>query len=200
MIKFIDFFCGGGSVSKVFKIVFPDSYILGVDNTDRNYPFDFLNTDFRDNNINLNDFNILWASPPCQRFSKRVEIKNRIKFPDYINTVREMFINSNKIYFIENVPGSPLHNPIVLNGKMFGKNFYHASWFETNLFMLTSKINHVTIKNNYPFNNPGKNWNMEIGFKRSSDWIKANSIPIVYTKFLFNELKRQIKNESIRIT
>jgi DNA (cytosine-5)-methyltransferase 1 len=63
------------------------------------------------------------------------------KYPDLIEPIRERLRASGKLYIIENVPGSPLINPTLLCGQMFGLDLFRHRLFETSFalpFMLHS--------------------------------------------------------------
>jgi DNA (cytosine-5)-methyltransferase 1 len=52
-------------------------------------------------------------------------------YPDLIEPVRERLIKLGRPWVIENVPGSPLKDPITLCGQMFGQELYRHRLFET---------------------------------------------------------------------
>jgi len=62
------------------------------------------------------------ASPPCQRYSKASICRPGLaaRYPDLIPPVRRALRKLGKPSIIENVPGSPLTNPVTLCGTMFG--------------------------------------------------------------------------------
>jgi len=96
-----------------------------------NYPFEFILQDAL--TVDLSRFDAIWASPPCQRYSRMTP--NRIK-PTYWNSippVRNCLENSGKPYIIENVPCSPLRIDLKLNGPMFGMCLLRERWFESNI-------------------------------------------------------------------
>jgi DNA (cytosine-5)-methyltransferase 1 len=55
------------------------------------------------------------------------------KYPDLIDATRQALLEFNKPWVIENVPGSPLNNPITLCGQMFGLELYRHRLFESNI-------------------------------------------------------------------
>jgi DNA (cytosine-5)-methyltransferase 1 len=97
------------------------------------YPFEFIQMDalvF----IEIGgcfDYDAIHASPPCQAYSWATRI-NKNPHPDYIPLVRECLMNSNRPYVIENVPGAPLQDPVLLCGTMFNLKTYRHRLFETN--------------------------------------------------------------------
>jgi DNA (cytosine-5)-methyltransferase 1 len=72
------------------------------------------------------------ASPPCQAFSNAQKIMGN-EHPDLLTPVRELLLEIGKPFVIENVPGSPLRDPIELCGAMFGVETYRHRLFESNV-------------------------------------------------------------------
>jgi DNA (cytosine-5)-methyltransferase 1 len=66
----------------------------------------------------LKQFDFIHASPPCQEFSKLKFFSSHQHFSD-INYLRCLLIQSGLPWVIENVPGAPLINPLILCGSMF---------------------------------------------------------------------------------
>lgn len=63
-------------------------------------------------------FSAVHASPPCQSHSP-LNAYNKRKYPQLIAPIREMLADYLVPYVIENVPGAPLRNPVILCGYMF---------------------------------------------------------------------------------
>lgn len=93
--------------------------VTGVDwETQPRYPFKFIKADWDE--IDYSEFDFIWASPPCQRYSDLGKRNGNAKdWPDLIPPVRVALQLSHKPYVIENVEGSPLVNPMFLCGTMF---------------------------------------------------------------------------------
>lgn len=65
-------------------------------------------------------FALVWASPPCQRFSDLAKRnRNAHDWPDMIEPTRAKLIASGCPYVIENVEGAPLVPTLTLCGTMF---------------------------------------------------------------------------------
>lgn len=102
---------------------FPDAEIVGVDiKPQPNYPFKFIQADALE--FPLHGFDLIWASPPCQAHTVLKgaawdKAKYAEKHPDLIPKTRERLMASGIPYIIENVPGAPLLNPIILCGSQF---------------------------------------------------------------------------------
>lgn len=81
------------------------------------------------------DYDVIHASPPCQAYSMASMQFRKAgkKYVDLIEETRQELIKTGKPYIIENVPDSPLINPIVLCGAMFGMKTYRHRLFESNI-------------------------------------------------------------------
>ena len=85
------------------------------------------------------DFDAFHASPPCQKYSKAVNVRvdhkeRRDKHPDLVGETRLYLLAAAKPFVIENVPGSPLQDFIKLHGTMFGLKTNKERWFELHGF------------------------------------------------------------------
>ena len=105
------------------KQAFQEAHIVGVDiKTQPNYPFEFHQADALA--FPLDGFDFIWASPPCQAhtalkgaaWDKEAYKK---KHPDLVDPIRKRLQSTGKPYVIENVPGAPLLNPVLLCGSYF---------------------------------------------------------------------------------
>ncbi|MDT0347507.1 DNA cytosine methyltransferase [Streptomyces litchfieldiae] len=76
------------------------------------------------------EFDLIHASPPCQRYTKAQQIRGR-EHPDVIEPLRALLVATGRPYVIENVPGAPLLAPVELCGSMFGRRTYRHRRFET---------------------------------------------------------------------
>ncbi len=82
--------------------------------------------------VSLDGYDLIWASPPCQRYSSMtVTASTQSNHPDIIDQVRNRLIKTNTPYIIENVEGAPLINPLMLCGTMFGLLVIRHRLFET---------------------------------------------------------------------
>jgi DNA (cytosine-5)-methyltransferase 1 len=95
--------------------------VTGVDiNPHPRYPFRFIQADALA--VDLDGYDFIWASPPCQAFSalRHLHPKER---PNLIPETRSRLVGSGAAYCIENVEGAPLGSSgflIMLCGTMFG--------------------------------------------------------------------------------
>jgi DNA (cytosine-5)-methyltransferase 1 len=137
-MKLLDLFCGAGGASKGFAEAGFEVTRIDVKHGKR-YPFTYIRGDVRDylNFEFLSKFDVIHASPPCQTHSATKHLRNAqgksTSKIDMIPEVREALIMSGKAYTIENVPGSPLIDPIQLCGSAFGLKVRRHRLFESNI-------------------------------------------------------------------
>lgn len=135
-MRILDLFCGAGGCSVGYARA--GFEVVGVDLYPQpNFPYRFTQGDALEVLGNVarwgwGDFDAIHASPPCQAHSKTRSIQGNTH-PELIGPTRELLIATGLPYVIENVPGSPLINPGVLEGQMFeGLRTQRKRWFETN--------------------------------------------------------------------
>ena len=110
-MRLLDLFCGAGGASMGYHRAGFD--VVGVDiNPQPNYPFEFHRADAME--FPLDGFDVIHASPPCQAYCS---FSKKLGHPDMIAGVRDRL--AGLAYVIENIPGSPLINPIRLCGSSF---------------------------------------------------------------------------------
>lgn len=147
-MKLLDLFCGVGGASVGYAQA--GFEVHGVDlKHGKRYPFTYLRANvldiLRDEEF-INQFDVIHASPPCQTHSitqhlRKAQGKSTKKL-DLIPETRAALIASGKPYIIENVPGSPLINPIQLCGSSFGLKVRRHRLFESNLSLIGSECLH----------------------------------------------------------
>jgi DNA (cytosine-5)-methyltransferase 1 len=147
-MKLLDLFCGAGGASAGYAAV--GFEVHGVDlKHGKRYPYTYVRADvldvLRDKNY-LDQFDVIHASPPCQTHSITQHLRNAqgktTSKLDLIPETRAALIESGKPYIIENVPGSPLINPIQLCGSSFGLKVRRHRLFESNMALIGSLCNH----------------------------------------------------------
>jgi DNA (cytosine-5)-methyltransferase 1 len=206
-VKALDLFCcGGGASTGLFQAGFE---VTGVDiKHQKNYPFKFIQADVLDLSTEfLKEFDFIWASPPCQEYTMagtqwRLEGK---EYPDLIEPTRELLKKSGKPYVIENVPGSPLIQPVELCGIMFGIRTYRHRLFETN-FPVIQPMHMAHVHKNTKMGRPPKeNEFLHIvghfsgvplareimGLPNLNQYELAQAIPPAYSKYLAEQFLNQ---------
>ena len=131
-MKALDLFCGAGGATKGLQMA--GFHVTGVDIKpqprycgDAFIQADALKTD-------LSGYDFIWASPPCQAYTIAGQNYRRDgkEYPDLIAATRARLEVSGLPWVMENVPGSPLTNAIVLCGSIFGLPIVRHRIFEAN--------------------------------------------------------------------
>ena len=116
----LDLCCGAGGAAVGYARA--GFHILGIDHhPQRDYPFPIEVRDVTDvlNQPQLLDqFDVVHISPPCPRWS--LITPHPETHPDLIGPARQALRAWGGPYLIENVPGAPLHDPVLLCGAAFG--------------------------------------------------------------------------------
>jgi DNA (cytosine-5)-methyltransferase 1 len=118
----LDLYCGAGGATRGLQQA--GFHVVGVDiESQPRYCGDvFVQADALEylKTADLDRFDLLHASPPCQAHSAMRVLHNAKAHLDLITPTRPLLQRSGKPYCIENVPGAPLINPTRLCGSMFG--------------------------------------------------------------------------------
>lgn len=131
----IDLYCGRGGVGRALAQLGWQHIGIDTEDYEDEYPGEF--TQANAANISLDiDADLVWASPPCQAYSKmsKSAYENpRDEYPTIPElNVREVCRQLGAEYIIENVVTcEDLRDPVKLNGKAFGLPFHQERWFET---------------------------------------------------------------------
>lgn len=134
-MRALDLFCGAGGASMGLHTA--GFEVVGVDIApQRHYPFEFVKADAM--TYPLEGFDYIWASPPCQAYSRAQRIRDN-EHPDHIAALRERLRASGKTWTIENVVGAPLQHPLELCGAMFGLRVYRHRLFESSFWIKEPK-------------------------------------------------------------
>ena len=147
-MKLLDLFCGVGGASAGYAEA--GFQVHGVDlKHGKRYPFTYVRADVLDvlkDTDYIQQFDVIHASPPCQTHSITKHLRNAqgksTSKVDLIPETRAALIASGKPYIIENVPGSPLIDPIQLCGSSFGLKVRRHRLFESNMPLVGSVCDH----------------------------------------------------------
>ena len=192
--------------------------VVGVDiNPQKRYPFEFHQGDAL--SWPLEGFDIVHASPPCQRWSPAAKVHRDAGkiYPDCLTPTRERLRKWGGPYIIENVPGAPMQPyTIVLCGLMFGLKVFRHRIFEcSDLITVPDHPTHKgkrigegywsvaggggrwkswgTVKRNITKGTVGE-WSVAMGI----DWLTraqlAQAIPPAYTEWIGKQAIRILEN------
>lgn len=111
--------------------------VTGIDHRPQpRYPFWFIQADALRPPVRLEDFDLIWASPPCQHASiGSARWRSTRDYPDLVEATREL-LAGHRVTVIENVPAAKIRPDLVLTGKMFGLPTYRRRHFELSFFAL----------------------------------------------------------------
>lgn len=217
--RLLDLFCGAGGAGMGYHRA--GFEVVGVDLAPmKRYPFEFHQADALEYvAAHGQEFDVIHASPPCQAYSTTYALPNVGEYPALVESVRVLLLATGKPYVIENVPGAPLDNPLLLCGTMFGLPLIRHRLFEcrppiwfppgpcqcAHLYTNSSRAmssfakgaTAITVaSNNYPLAD-GK---IAMGI----DWVKnrgelSEAIPPAYTEFIGREVVRYLENKNPRL-
>lgn len=113
--------------------------IIGVDIVNQpRYPFQFRLANAM--HYPLENFDFIWASPPCQAYSQstaQFRAAKKFEYPDMVAGVRIRLESTRTPYTIENVVGAPLKpGSIRLCGLSFGLRVFRHRYFESSFCIL----------------------------------------------------------------
>ena len=202
--KLLDLYCCAGGASFGYEQAGFD--VTGIDiEPQPKYRGKFIQTDAIEYlKANWQNFDAVHASPPCQKHSM-ASMQFRLtgkEYPDLIAPTRKAIIETGLPYIIENVPGSPLINPVELCGAMFGLRTYRHRLFESN-FEIKVPEHPKHIAKNAKMGRKAKPEEFiqyvghfsgvkEVGEMLGLNWFGqyelAQSIPPAYTKFIGEQL------------
>jgi DNA (cytosine-5)-methyltransferase 1 len=195
-LRVLDLFCAAGGASMGLHRAGFD--VMGIDiNPQPHYPFKFELGDAME--ADLSDYDLVWASPPCQAHSEMQKIhKNASDHPDLIEPMRKKLEEWGGLWIMENVANSPLKSHTMLCGSMFGLRIIKHRYFEANfeLPFLLPPCDHSDVYD--PWHGKGRTAE-EFRAAQDTPWIPmqggasrkagitgdvSNAIPPAYSEFL----------------
>lgn len=194
--------CAGGATRGLQQAGY---HVTGVDiRPQPHYCGDaFIRADAMD--VNLEGYDLIWASPPCQLWSELTPADRRKHHPDLIDPIRRRLQTQPAPYIIENVEMAAhlLRSPTMLCGTMFGLNIWRHRYFEfgnVDPFFLLPPCNHseppIIISGQGSRIVDGKRMGrIPVPIKRAAigiDWMNreelSESIPPAYSRFLAEQI------------
>lgn len=134
--RLLDLYCCQGGASRGYADA--GFEVVGVDiDPQRRYPYEFHQADAIAYVLEHgHEFDVIHASPPCQRYSLTQRIRDN-EHPDLIGPTRDAILTTGKPYVIENVveAAPELLDPVMLCGSMFGLRTYRHRLFESNVLI-----------------------------------------------------------------
>ena len=167
--KALDLFCGCGLVADGLMQAGFD--VTGIDIDPKLaawYPADFICADATRPPVRLDDFDLIWASPPCQAYSECTPERTRPGHPALLQAIRELLADHPHTC-IEGVRVSPMRADLRLTGRAVGlprlvrERRFELSWLlrwgidqphmppTTHEERYTGYVRPLTSSNGYPF-------------------------------------------------
>ena len=208
-MKALDLFCGAGGATKGLQRA--GFHVTGIDlKRQPRYCGDaFIQADALNPPVDIRQFDFVWASPPCQRYTALKSVFDSSKYEDLVEPVRLMLTKSGVQFVMENVVGAPLRVDLMLCAAAFGLRSYRHRIFEANFFLCG--MEHP--KHKTPVNRRKKNrrehWDAggfvtvvgDIGSyvgpeAMGIDWMTGNelsqAIPPVYSEYIAHQFLAQV--------
>jgi DNA (cytosine-5)-methyltransferase 1 len=140
----LDLFCGAGGAARGLQQA--GFHVTGIDiKSQPRYAGDlFIQGDALNPPVRLENFDFIWASPPCQAFSNARVIHGK-HHPNLLTPTRRLLAAIGRPWAIENVPGAPMRADYILCGSHFGeRRLKRHRWFECSwpTFQLLPSCNH----------------------------------------------------------
>lgn len=206
--RLLDLFCKAGGASKGYSLAGFD--VVGVDiKRQKRYPFEFIQADaievLSDMSF-LATFNVIHASPPCQTHSITQHLRNAqgktTSKVDLIPETRQGLLEWGGDYIIENVPGAPLLEPVVVCGSYFGLGVRRHRHFESNVLLHGTTCSHKkqgrpigiygSMRDEIPQGGKTATTMTEAKEAMGIDWMiwgeLVEAIPPAYTQFLGEQI------------
>lgn len=198
-MRALDLFCGAGGASMGLHRAGFD--VVGVDiKPQPRYPFTFVQADAMRPPFDLSRFDFIWASPPCKAFTLTgwsFHFQYHNAHADLLTPMRLMLEKSGVPWAMENVPGAPIRDAVMLCGSMFGLGVRRHRLFETsyNTGALLPPCDH-SLRVASPHGHPrkageGATW----GPAMAIDWMSvaelSQAIPPAYSEFIARQFLQQ---------
>ena len=186
--RVLDLFCGAGGAAMGWAMA--GCEVVGVDiKPQPAYPFEFHQDDamalLLDAYSPAGDFDIIHASPPCQRYTRVTRWRGRAEdHPDFLDIVVDALRAKDVAWVVENVPEAIPDPDLMLCGSMFGLSVRRHRHFlaSTPLKAPPDSCRHGDL---FPFMHKGERSYadaMECGWMTSHE--AREGIPPAYTRWI----------------
>jgi hypothetical protein len=195
----VDLFCGAGGASVGYHRAGFD--VVGVDiRPQPNYPFEFVQGDALSAFVWWSgDIDAIHASPPCQHYAGSTAWRgDRGNHPDLIAPTRDLLVQIDLPYVIENVPDARRHliNPTMLSGDDVGLPIHRRRFFETNwpLNVFEMALRH---EHRAQFDHGATTSESDYRDLMGCDWMTVvesrQAIPPAYTELIGHQLMAHVR-------
>ena len=143
-LQALDLFCGAGGASAGLALA--GFQVTGIDHRKQpRYPYRFIQADALQPPLDLAAFDLVWTSPPCQRYSVASDVRtDPERYPDLVGRTRRLLEQTGVRYWIiENVPKAPIRADAVLRGIDFGLPIVRRRHFELCGFQIPFRLTAV---------------------------------------------------------
>jgi DNA (cytosine-5)-methyltransferase 1 len=198
-MRLLDLFCGAGGAAMGYHRAGFDE-IVGVDiKPQPHYPFTFVLGDALEYvALHGREFDVIHASPPCQRYSLGSQRWNPYIYPDYLAEVENRLTEIGMPFVIENVERAPFTLPtITLCGIQFGLNVIRHRRFASSKLLFAKPHTEAHPKRGAfvtcaGHGGHGSNrldtWRQAMGIEWMDKKELAEAIPPAYTEFIGRQL------------
>lgn len=210
-MRALDLFCKAGGATKGLQRA--GFYVVGVDiqPQPRHCGDEFHQADAL--TFPLEGYDLIWASPPCQRYTCLRSVFDSSKYADLIEAVRNRLESSGIPFVIENVVGAPLRRDLMLCAAPFGLRSYRHRIFECSFPVVQpSHPKHIVPVNRRKKNRRG-HWDAggfvtvvgDIGSyvgpeAMGIDWMTGNelsqAVPPAYSQYIAEQFLSQRKEDA----
>ena len=148
-MKLLDLYCGAGMAADgYYRAGFTE--IIGVDiNPQPHYPYTFIQDDAIEylKNENLDSFDLIHASPPCQAHTRAKHLRKAqggtSKYLDFLTPTLAILEQHDGPWVAENVPGSPgMEDAVIECGSSYGLGVRRHRLFLSNVRIVGSVCDH----------------------------------------------------------
>ncbi len=198
----LDLFCGAGGAAMGYHRAGFD--VVGVDiKPQPHYPFDFVQGDALAPPLDLDVFDAIHASPPCQAYTQAQRLQGK-QHPDLVSKTRDVISPTGLSYVIENVPGAPLINAVQVCGRGLGLTVKRHRLFESNVSLMgvpcMAHDDYITVFGHSVERRGNKRIALTVEQGREAMGIKwmnrdelSEAIPPAYTEFIGGQLLEQLE-------